>query len=79
MEIPYFGEEFRVKSKSHNELIPASKTPTSIKISSLAAATAVMIGSDYFRPLTGFHDIEDAISICDKMQMKINYSGPYRC
>ena len=70
MEISYYGEDFRVKSKLHNELPPASNSPNSIKISSLAAATAVMIGSDYFRPLTGFHDIEDAISICDKMQMK---------
>ncbi|MAK09088.1 MAG: sulfate adenylyltransferase [Rhodobacteraceae bacterium] len=76
MEIPYFGEDFRVKSKIDNELLYGSKVTTSIKISSLAAAKAVMIGSDYFRPLTGFHDIEDAISICEKMQMKNNLFWP---
>ncbi len=39
----------------------------SIIVCSAAAANAVMMGSGYFNPLTGFMDLDDAMSISEKM------------
>ncbi len=40
----------------------------SITISSAAAGNAVMLGSGYFNPLTGFMNVADAMSVAEKMQ-----------
>jgi len=40
----------------------------SIVISSAAAGNAVMLGSGYFNPLTGFMNLADALSTSEKMQ-----------
>ena len=76
MDMPFYGEKLTIKNifEEETELAPcASRT---ISISSLAAAKAVMIASDYFRPLVGFHGIDDAISICEKMKMVNNLFWP---
>ena len=40
----------------------------SIVVCSAAAANAVMIGSGYFNPLTGYMNLADALSVAEKMQ-----------
>jgi sulfate adenylyltransferase len=40
----------------------------SVVVSSAAAANAVMMGSGYFNPLTGFMNKADALSVSEKMQ-----------
>ena len=42
----------------------------SITVCSAAAANAVMMGSGYFNPLTGFMDLDDALSTSEKMVTK---------
>ena len=42
----------------------------SIVVCSAAAANAVMMGSGYFNPLTGYMDLDDAMSTSDKMVTK---------
>ncbi len=70
MDIPFFGADFKIESAFKKGTASISSAIRSVNISSLAAAKAVMIGSDYFKPLVGFHDIENAISICDNMEME---------
>ncbi len=50
------------------ELIEEAKSLKSIVICSQAAANAVMLGSGYFNPLTGFMNLEDSLSVADKMK-----------
>ena len=45
----------------------AAKLP-SIVVCSAAAANAVMMGSGYFNPLTGFMGLGDALSVAEKMR-----------
>jgi sulfate adenylyltransferase len=42
----------------------------SIVVCSAAAANAVMLGSGYFNPLTGYMDLDDAMSTSEKMVTK---------
>ncbi len=48
-------------------LIAEAANLPSILVSSAAAANAVMLGSGYFNPLTGYMDLADALSTSDKM------------
>ncbi len=48
----------------------------SIVVCSQAAANAVMMGSGYFNPLTGFMNLEEALSVADKMQLKSGLFWP---
>jgi sulfate adenylyltransferase len=41
----------------------------SIVVSSAAAANAVMMASGYFNPLTGYMNVEEALSVANKMQL----------
>jgi sulfate adenylyltransferase len=50
------------------ELIKEAEGLPSIVISSAAAGNAVMLGSGYFNPLTGFMNVADAVSVAEKMQ-----------
>jgi len=52
------------------ELEAEAKNLKSIVVCSAAAANAVMMGSGYFNPLTGFMDLDDAMSTSDKMVTK---------
>jgi sulfate adenylyltransferase len=40
----------------------------SIVVCSAAAANAVMMGSGYFNPLTGYMSLGDSVSVCEKMR-----------
>ena len=50
-----------------NEFIQEAEGLPSILISSAAAGNAVMMGSGYFNPLTGFMNKADAIGVAEKM------------
>jgi len=50
-----------------NALIEESKGLKSIVVCSAAAANAVMMGSGYFNPLTGFMGLDDALGTAEKM------------
>ncbi|MCD4748858.1 MAG: sulfate adenylyltransferase [Thermoanaerobaculales bacterium] len=54
-------DELRTKLQGEAENLP------SIVISSAAAANAVMLGSGYFNPLTGFMGLQDALSIAENL------------
>lgn len=49
------------------ELMEEAQGLPSITISSGAASSAVMLGSGYFNPLTGYMNIAEAISVAEKM------------
>ncbi|UCF36289.1 MAG: sulfate adenylyltransferase [Acidobacteriota bacterium] len=48
----------------------------SLTVSSAAAANAVMLGSGYFNPLTGFMDRSDALATADSMHTKAGLFFP---
>jgi len=50
------------------KLIEEAKSLPSIGICSAAAANAVMLGSGYFNPLTGFMNLADSLAVAEKMQ-----------
>lgn len=50
------------------ELLKEAESLPSVVVSSAAAANAVMLGSGYFNPLTGYMNIADAESVANKMQ-----------
>ena len=52
------------------ELEKEAATLPSIVVCSQAAANAVMLGSGYFNPLTGYMDLEETLLVADKMQLK---------
>ena len=52
------------------KLIKEAETLPSIVTSSAAAANAVMLACGYFNPLTGFMNLEESMSVAEKMQLK---------
>ena len=50
------------------ELLKEAEGLPSITVCSAAAANAVMMGSGYFNPLTGYMNAADAVSVAEKMQ-----------
>ncbi len=57
-------EEKRKKVLKEAELLP------SVIVTSATAANAVMLGSGYFTPLKGYMDLNDALSVAEKMETK---------
>ncbi|MFC1939325.1 sulfate adenylyltransferase [Chloroflexota bacterium] len=55
--------------KKRAELINEAKSLPSIVVSSAAAANAVMLASGYFNPLKGFMNLEEALSVAEKMKL----------
>jgi len=53
--------------KKRNELFQEAKTLPSIVVSSAAAANAVMLGSGYFTPLSGYMNLADSLNVAEKM------------
>ncbi|RJO70481.1 MAG: sulfate adenylyltransferase [Myxococcales bacterium] len=51
-----------------NALLAEAKTLPKVLISSAAAGNAVMLGSGYFNPLTGFMNKADSLSVSEKMK-----------
>jgi len=54
--------------EQHRALTHEAESLPSMMLSSAAAANAVMMGSGYFNPLTGYMNLADAISVAEKMQ-----------
>jgi sulfate adenylyltransferase len=49
-------------------LLKEAESLPSVVISSAAAANAVMLGSGYFTPLSGYMNLADALSVAEKME-----------
>lgn len=54
--------------KKLGELKREAESLPSLVLNSAAAANVVMLGAGYFTPLTGFMDLENALSIAENMQ-----------
>ena len=57
-----------VDDTERSALLSEAEGLPSVIVSSAAAANAVMMGSGYFNPLTGFMNKADALSVAEKMQ-----------
>jgi len=55
--------------KKRAELLKEAESLPSIVVSSAAAANAVMLGSGYFNPLKGYMNLEESLSVAEKMQL----------
>jgi sulfate adenylyltransferase len=51
----------------HHELSHEAENLPSLMLNSAAAANAVMLGAGYFNPLTGYMNLADALSVCERM------------
>ena len=49
-------------------MIAEAESLPSLTLNSAAAANAVMLGGGYFTPLTGYMDLQDAMSVAEKME-----------
>jgi sulfate adenylyltransferase len=58
---------FVMDENRRQELLKEAETLPSVMISSAAAANAVMLGSGYFTPLSGYMNLADALSAAEKM------------
>ncbi len=58
------------------ELMKEAESLLSIKICSAAAGNAVMLGSGYFNPLTGFMNRADALAVAKDMRMSNGFFWP---
>jgi sulfate adenylyltransferase len=58
------------------ELVKEAESLPSIKICSAAAGNAVMLGSGYFNPLTGFMNKADALAVAKDMRMSNGFFWP---
>lgn len=59
---------FVYDSREHDSLAHEAENLPSLVVSSAAAANAVMLGSGYFNPLTGFMNLADALSVAETMR-----------
>ncbi len=68
------GKLFSCKENDENShsnfSVSEASVSNSVVVSSSAAANLVMLGAGYFCPLTGFHNKDDALSICEDMRMQ---------
>ncbi len=58
---------FVINEKQRIELLKEAENLPSVVISSAAAANAVMLGSGYFTPLSGYMNLADALGVAEKM------------
>lgn len=56
-----------VDDKKRAELLKEAESLPSVVVCSAAAANAVMMGSGYFNPLTGYMNVADSMSVAEKM------------
>nr|VFK56512.1 MAG: sulfate adenylyltransferase [Candidatus Kentron sp. TUN]VFK59083.1 MAG: sulfate adenylyltransferase [Candidatus Kentron sp. TUN]VFK63171.1 MAG: sulfate adenylyltransferase [Candidatus Kentron sp. TUN] len=59
---------FVYDSAKHDELLHEAENLPSLEVNSAAAANAVMLGTGYFNPLTGYMNLADAISVAETMK-----------
>ena len=52
----------------HRELLQEAEGLPSLLLNSAAAANAVMLGTGYFNPLTGYMSAADALSVAERMR-----------
>ncbi len=57
-------------------LLDEAETLPSVVIGSAAAANAVMLGGGYFNPLTGYMNLEDALSVAETMHTRAGLFFP---
>ena len=60
-------------------LAAEAETLPSLLVNSVAAANAVMLGAGYFNPLTGYHNLADAMSIATDMKTTDGLFWPVPC
>lgn len=53
--------------KRHHELMGEAHTLPSLLLNSAAAANAVMLGAGYFTPLNGYMNLNDALSVAERL------------
>ena len=73
---PLYVEDDAVRT----QLLAEAAGLSSVVVSSAAASSAVMLGSGYFTPLTGFMDAADAKSVAANMHTTdgLLFAGPPR-
>ena len=59
---------FVMDKEQREKLINEANGLCSVTVCSAAAANAVMLGSGYFNPLTGYMNLDDALSVADNMK-----------
>ncbi|MBV2205032.1 MAG: sulfate adenylyltransferase [Pseudomonas sp.] len=59
---------FVYDTEQHRALTHEAESLPSMMLSSAAAANAVMMGSGYFNPLTGYMNLADALSVAEHMK-----------
>ena len=58
---------FVYDTEKHETLSKEAETLPSLLLSSSAAGNAVMLGAGYYNPLTGYMNVDDAVSCAEKM------------
>lgn len=64
-----------MEKKQRSELLKEAESLPSVVVSSAAAANAVMLGSGYFTPLSGYMNLADALSVAEKMVTAAGVTG----
>jgi sulfate adenylyltransferase len=59
---------FVMDNGQRDALLKEAENLPSVVVTSAAAANAVMMGSGYFNPLTGYMNLADALSVAEKMK-----------
>ncbi|MDJ0757836.1 MAG: sulfate adenylyltransferase [Woeseiaceae bacterium] len=64
---PHGADKLRPLLNTDQALVAEAESLPSMLLSSAAAANAVMLGGGYFTPLTGFMNVDDALSVATNM------------
>jgi sulfate adenylyltransferase len=69
---PHGSEQLKplyvMDKNERNALLKEAESLPAVVVSSAAAANAVMLGSGYFTPLTGYMNLADSLGVAEKMQ-----------
>ena len=63
-------------AQDRKDALKRAETLPSLLLNSAAAANAVMLGAGYFNPLTGYMNLEDALSVAETMHTKSGLFWP---
>jgi len=63
-------------AQDRKDSLKRAETLPSLLLNSAAAANAVMLGAGYFNPLTGYMNLEDALSVAESMHTKSGLFWP---
>ena len=70
------GPLYVADSEKRRQLLDAAQDYDKLLLSSAAAANAVMLGTGYFTPLTGYMNIADSLSVAREMQTRDGLMWP---